>query len=49
MEYFERHQGGERALLVHMSVYQLEELDVEEFKLLAQDLVKELIFLEAEF
>ncbi|TEU30628.1 ribosome rescue GTPase HflX [Alkanindiges illinoisensis] len=36
MEYFERHQGGERALLVHMSVYQLEELDVEEFKLLAQ-------------
>ena len=36
MEYFERHQGGERALLVHMSVYQLEELDIEEFKLLAQ-------------
>lgn len=36
MEYFERHQGGERALLVHMSIYQLEELDVEEFKLLAE-------------
>ena len=36
MEYFERHQGGERALLVHMSVYQREELDIEEFKLLAQ-------------
>lgn len=36
MEYFERHQGGERALLVHMSVQMLDELDVEEFKLLAQ-------------
>ncbi|XID74437.1 ribosome rescue GTPase HflX [Alkanindiges sp. WGS2144] len=35
MEYFERHQGGERALLVHMSIYQLEEPDVEEFQLLA--------------
>lgn len=36
MELFERHQGGERSLLVHMSIRQLEELDVEEFRLLAQ-------------
>lgn len=36
MELFERHQGGERALLVHISIRQLEELDVEEFKLLAK-------------
>lgn len=43
MEYFERHQGGERALLVHMSVHMLDELDVEEFKLLAQSSGAEII------
>lgn len=43
MEYFERHQGGERALLVHLSVHQLEELDVEEFKLLAQSAGAEIV------
>ena len=35
MELFERPQGGERALLVHLSIRQLDELDVEEFRLLA--------------
>lgn len=36
VELFERHQGGERALLVHMTVRQLDELDTDEFRLLAE-------------
>lgn len=36
MEYFERHQGGERAILVSVSVQLLEDIDAEEFRLLAQ-------------
>lgn len=43
MEYFERHQGGERALLVHLSVHQLDELDIEEFQLLASSAGAEII------
>ncbi len=43
MEYFERHQGGERALLVHLSVHHLDELDIEEFKLLASSAGAEII------
>lgn len=43
MEYFERHQGGERALLVHLSVKQLDELDIEEFQLLAKSSGAEII------
>ena len=36
MENFERHQGGERAILVSVSVQLLDDLDAEEFQLLAQ-------------
>ncbi|MFT4020211.1 MAG: GTPase HflX [Acinetobacter sp.] len=36
MEYFERHQGGERALLVSVSVQMLNDIDGEEFQLLAK-------------
>ncbi|MBF7689072.1 ribosome rescue GTPase HflX [Acinetobacter rathckeae] len=36
MEYFDRHEGGERAILVHVSVQILQDLDAEEFQLLAQ-------------
>jgi GTP-binding protein HflX len=43
VELFERHQGGERALLVHMSVRLLDELDTEEFRLLADSAGAEVI------
>lgn len=43
MEYFERHQGGERALLVSVSVQLLDDLDAEEFRLLAQSAGAEII------
>lgn len=36
VEYFDRHQGGEQAILVSVSVQGLNDLDSEEFKLLAQ-------------
>ena len=36
MEYFERHQGGERAILISTRVQILEDLDAEEFRLLAE-------------
>ncbi|MBF7683840.1 GTPase HflX [Acinetobacter sp. B5B] len=36
MEYFDRHEGGERAILVHVNVQILQDLDAEEFQLLAQ-------------
>lgn len=36
MEYFDRHQGGERAILVHVAVQMLKDLDAEEFQLLAK-------------
>ncbi len=36
MEYFERHQGGERTLLVSVAVYMLDDIDLPEFKLLAE-------------
>jgi len=36
VEYFEQHQGGERAILVSVSVQLLDDLDAEEFRLLAQ-------------
>ncbi|AOA59247.1 ribosome rescue GTPase HflX [Acinetobacter larvae] len=36
MEYFDRHQGGERAILISVSVQLLEDLDTEEFRLLAK-------------
>lgn len=36
MEYFDRHQGGERAILVNVHVNMLQDLDVEEFQLLAK-------------
>lgn len=38
MEYFDRHEGGERALLVHMNIHQIDKddgNDLDEFKLLA--------------
>lgn len=43
MEYFERHQGGERALLVSVSVQLLDDLDAEEFRLLAQSAGAEIV------
>ncbi len=36
MELFERHQGGERTLLIHVTVYPGPQHDPEEFRLLAQ-------------
>ena len=36
MEYVDRHQGGERTILVSVSVQLLDDLDAEEFALLAQ-------------
>ena len=36
VEYFDRHQGGERAILVSVNVQLLEDLDAEELRLLAQ-------------
>ncbi|TCB52959.1 ribosome rescue GTPase HflX [Acinetobacter terrestris] len=43
MEYIERHQGGERALLVSVSVQILDDLDAEEFRLLAQSAGAEIV------
>jgi GTPase len=43
VEYFERHQGGERALLVSVSVQLLDDLDAEEFRLLAQSAGAEIV------
>ena len=43
MEYFERHQGGERAILVSVSVQLLEDIDTEEFRLLAQSAGAEIL------
>ena len=43
MEYFERHQGGERALLISVSVQLLDDLDAEEFRLLAQSAGAEIV------
>lgn len=43
MEYIERHQGGERALLVSVSVQLLDDLDAEEFRLLAQSAGAEIV------
>ena len=43
MEYFDRYQGGERAILVSVSVQLLEDLDAEEFRLLAQSAGAEII------
>lgn len=35
MQYFDRHEGGERAILVHLEVRQISDPDdLEEFKLL---------------
>jgi len=43
VEYFERHQGGERAILVSVSVQLLEDIDTEEFRLLAQSAGAEIL------
>ncbi len=43
MEYFEQHQGGERAILVSVSVQLLDDLDAEEFRLLAQSAGAEIL------
>ncbi|WP_407303495.1 ribosome rescue GTPase HflX [Acinetobacter sp.] len=43
MEYFERHQGGERAVLVSVSVQLLDDLDAEEFRLLAKSAGAEIL------
>ncbi|CAB1209935.1 ribosome rescue GTPase HflX [Acinetobacter bouvetii] len=43
MEYFERHQGGERAILVSVSVQLLDDLDGEEFGLLAKSAGAEIL------
>jgi len=43
VEYIERHQGGERALLVSVSVQLLDDLDAEEFRLLAQSAGAEIV------
>ena len=43
MENFERQQVGERAILVSVSVQQLDDLDTEEFRLLAQSAGAEIL------
>jgi len=43
VEYFERHQGGERAILVSVSVQMLDDLDAEEFRLLADSAGAEIL------
>ena len=43
MEYFDRHQGGERAILVSVTVQMLKDLDGEEFQLLAQSAGAEIL------
>ena len=43
MEYFERHQGGERAILVSVLVQMLDDLDAEEFRLLADSAGAEIL------
>ncbi len=43
MEYFDRHQGGERAILISVSVQLLEDLDAEEFNLLAKSAGAEIL------
>jgi len=43
VEYFERHQGGERAILVSVSVQLLDDLDGEEFGLLAKSAGAEIL------
>ena len=43
MENFEQHQGGERAILVSVAVQLLDDLDAEEFRLLAQSAGAEIL------
>ena len=43
VENFERHQGGERAILVSVAVQLLDDLDPEEFRLLAQSAGAEML------
>ncbi|WP_180003884.1 MULTISPECIES: ribosome rescue GTPase HflX [unclassified Acinetobacter] len=43
MEYFEQHQGKERVILVSVSVQMLDDLDAEEFHLLAQSANAEIL------
>ena len=43
MEYFEQHQGGERTILVSVSVQLLDDLDAEEFRLLAESAGAEIL------
>ena len=43
MEYFDRHQGGERAILVSVTVQMLKDLDGEEFQLLAKSAGAEIL------
>lgn len=43
MEYFDRYQGGERAILVNVTVQMLEDLDTEEFRLLAKSAGAEIL------
>ncbi|MCG2609496.1 GTPase HflX [Acinetobacter sp. SM34] len=43
MEYFEQHQGSERTILVSVSVQLLDDLDAEEFHLLAQSAGAEIL------
>ncbi|WP_349927534.1 ribosome rescue GTPase HflX [Acinetobacter sp. A1-4-2] len=43
MEYFEQHQGGERTILVSVSVQLLDDLDAEEFRLLAKSAGAEIL------
>ena len=43
MEYIEQHQGSNRAILVSVSVQLLDDLDVEEFRLLAQSAGAEIL------
>jgi len=43
VEYFEQHQGGERTILVSVSVQLLDDLDAEEFRLLAESAGAEIL------
>lgn len=43
MEYFDRHEGGELAILVNVTVQILQDLDTEEFHLLAQSAGAEIL------
>ncbi len=43
MEYFEQKQGGEKTILVSVAIHILEDLDAEEFRLLAKSAGAEIL------